>query len=167
MTWGQCHSAYPGKQEAGGQEPISRPCNAIAPPLQMEVGKEEVQLGERRPDGDTIQDDRDTSDPEERISEPDSLSGNMKQKLPEKVKQKARRQKEREKSQNRARKMEENKGNLQERAPGVPTGPGEEERGGGMFRGLDMQLTAEETEDFRGMGRGLQKRGPPDVVPLS
>merc|ERR1712081_154323 len=104
MTWGQCHSAYPGKQEAGGQEPISRPCNAIAPPLQMEVGKEEVQLGERRPDGDTIQDDSDTSDPEERIPEPDSLSENMKQKLPEKVKQKARRQKEREKSQNNARK---------------------------------------------------------------
>ena len=61
--------------------------------------------------------------------------------------------------------MEKDKGSLQERAPGVPTGPGEGERGGGMFRGLDMQLTAEETEDFRGMGRGLQKRGPPCVVP--
>merc|ERR1712081_76441 len=165
MTWGQCHSAYPGKQEAGGQEPSSRPCNAIAPPLQMEVGKEEVQLGERRPDGDTIQDDSDTSDPDERISEPESLSENMKQKLPEKVKQKARRQKEREKSQNRARKMEDDKESLQERAPGVPTGPGEEERGAGMFPGLDMQLAAEQTEDFRGMERDLQKSGPPFVVP--
>merc|ERR1712082_361889 len=78
MTGGQCHSAYPGKQEAGGQEPSSRPCQAIAPPLQMEVGKEEVQLGERRTHGDTIQDNSDKSDPDERISEPESLSEKMK-----------------------------------------------------------------------------------------
>merc|ERR1712112_651316 len=98
MTWGQCHSAYPGKQEAGGQEPISRPCNAIAPPLQMEVGKEEVQLGERKTDGDAIQDDSDTSNPDEGRSDPESMSEKTKQSLPEKVKEKVRRQKDRERS---------------------------------------------------------------------
>merc|ERR1712112_718950 len=60
MTRGRCLSTYPGKQEAGGQEPISRPCHAMAPPLQMEVGLEEVQLGERKT-YDAIQDDNDSS----------------------------------------------------------------------------------------------------------
>ena len=72
MTWGRCLSTYPGKQEAGGQEPISRPCYAIAPPLQMEVGVEEVQLGESKTD-DAIQDDSDISNPDEEETDPDGL----------------------------------------------------------------------------------------------
>ena len=138
MTWGRCLSTYPGKQEAGGQEPISRPCHAIAPPLQMEVGLEEVQLGERNTDDDAIQDDSDISNPDEEETDPESL--------PEKVKQRVlgdfvRRQKDREKSQNRARKRiqrepENEKEDLHEMAPGVPTGPGEEVRGAGAFPGL-------------------------------
>merc|ERR1711954_484165 len=166
MTWGWCLSTYPGKQEAGGQEPISRPCHAIAPPLQMEVGMEEVQLGERKTDDDAIQDDSDMSNPDEGETDPESLPEKTKQSLPEKVKQKVRRQKDREKSQNRARKMtqretENDKEDLHEMAPGVPTGPGEEERGAGLFPGLNIQSD----DDYRGMNRDLQKRVPPFVVP--
>merc|ERR1711954_270331 len=166
MTWGWCLSTYPGKQEAGGQEPISRPCHAIAPPLQVEVGMEEVQLGERNTDDDAIQDDSDLYNPDKGETDLESLPEKTKQSLPEKVKQKVRRQKDREKSQNRARKMtqretENDKEDLHEMAPGVPTGPGEEERGAGLFPGLNIQSD----EDYRGMNRDLPKGGPPFVVP--
>ena len=80
MTWGRCLSTYPGKQEAEGQEPISRPCHAIAPPLQMEVGLEEVQLGERKTD-DAIQDDSDISNPDEEETDPESLPEKVKQRV--------------------------------------------------------------------------------------
>ena len=46
-------------------------------------------------------------------------------------------------------------------APGVPTGPGEEERGAGLFPGLNIQSD----RDYRGMNRELPKGGPPFVVP--
>ena len=45
MTWGQCLSTYPGKQEAGEQGLNSKPCHTISPPLLIEVGAEEVHLG--------------------------------------------------------------------------------------------------------------------------
>ena len=75
MTWGRCLSTYPGRQEAGEQGLISKPCHAISPPPLIEVGAEEVHLAESK-NGDAIQDDSDQTDPDDEETDPNDLPEN-------------------------------------------------------------------------------------------